>query len=480
MKKILFSITALAVAFGFTACSSEDEVLSNVKSGKTTVVAMTEAGTRTALSDDGAGAYDVVWSEGDKITIGGKEFTLEEGAGETSAKFTGTAPADGEYTAYYATTDGNVPTKQVYKEGAISNFPMTATATVTDGEIAPLQFTNVGGILRVTLKLKEGDAARNIKKIVVSSPQLSQDIELNCLTAVPLTEEGVPFDIAMPANNYEAMTLTFYDDGAYRCVRTLASGKSLVVERSKMTNASLTAKTWEFFGLCFTASEASTVSLSQNGGALEYSLNDGEWTEWANKTPISMASNDKVYLRLNIGKTWGQNAGFSMTGKLAASGNIMSLVDRTGLSKEIPCEECFKMLFMECTSLTSAPELPATTLTDYCYYDMFYKCSLTTAPELPATTLAKYCYDCMFSGCSSLTTAPKLPAMTLAEYCYASMFYGCKKIKKVTCLATDISATGCLNGWLSNVASSGIISVAKGMKDGKWEAPSHWSIAEIE
>ena len=81
MKKILFSIAALAVAFGFTACSSEDEVLSNVKSGKTTVVAMTEAGTRTALSDDGAGAYDVVWSDGDQITIGDQTFTLENGAG---------------------------------------------------------------------------------------------------------------------------------------------------------------------------------------------------------------------------------------------------------------------------------------------------------------------------------------------------------------------------------------------------------------
>lgn len=488
MKKILFSIATLAVAFGFTACSSEDEVLSNVKSGKTTVVAMTEAGTRTALSDDGAGAYDVVWSDGDQITIGDQTFTLENGAGSTTASFTGTAPADGSYTAYYATTDGTVSAIQTYAAGEISNFPMVATATVTDGEIAPLQFTNVGGILRVTLKLKEGDAARNIKKIVVSSPQLSQDIELNCPTAVPLTEEGVPFDIAMPANNYEAMTLTFYDDGAYRCVRTLASGKSLVVERSKMTNASLTAKTWEFFGLCFTASEASTVSVSSNGGTLEYLLNDGEWTEWADNTPISMASNDKVYMRRKItnapwtGKFTGPTFAMtgSLTGSLAASGNIMSLVDRTGLSKEIPCEYCFSMLFSQCTSLTSAPELPATTLTYGCYDQMFSECTnLTTAPELPAMTLAKYCYAMMFWKCSSLATAPVLSAPILTDYCYEDMFNGCKKIKKVTCLATDISATGCLIGWLSNAAFSGTIYVAKGMKD-KWAAPSRWSIAEIE
>jgi hypothetical protein len=60
--------------------------------------------------------------------------------------------------------------------------------------------------------------------------------------------------------------------------------------------------------------------------------------------------------------------------------------------------------------------LPVTRLTrDRCYSGMFQYCtSLTTAPELPATTLASYCYNQMFYGCTSLTTAPELPATTLA------------------------------------------------------------------
>ena len=61
---------------------------------------------------------------------------------------------------------------------------------------------------------------------------------------------------------------------------------------------------------------------------------------------------------------------------------------------------------------------------------MFSGCSnLATAPELPATTLANYCYDHMFSGCSNLTTAPELPATTLADYCYQYMFNDCTNIK---------------------------------------------------
>lgn len=43
--------------------------------------------------------------------------------------------------------------------------------------------------------------------------------------------------------------------------------------------------------------------------------------------------------------------------------------------------------------------------------------------------LADFCYDSMFRGCTSLTTAPSLPATTLADSCYYSMFYGCTSVK---------------------------------------------------
>ena len=61
----------------------------------------------------------------------------------------------------------------------------------------------------------------------------------------------------------------------------------------------------------------------------------------------------------------------------------------------------------------------------------------------------------MFRGCTSLTTAPELPATTLADYCYDSMFYGCSKLNSLTVYAQDISASNCTTNWLSGVASSG-------------------------
>jgi hypothetical protein len=123
---------------------------------------------------------------------------------------------------------------------------------------------------------------------------------------------------------------------------------------------------------------------------------------------------------------------FKMTGKIGASGNIMSLLyeDEFEGKLTIPCSYCYQCMFRGCTSLV-------------------------TAPELPATTLAEGCYNCMFYGCTSLTTAPELPATTLAGHCYRYMFDGCTKLNYITMLATDISASECLNNWVNGVSSTG-------------------------
>ena len=141
---------------------------------------------------------------------------------------------------------------------------------------------------------------------------------------------------------------------------------------------------------------------------------------------------------------------------------------------------CYDSMFLDCTSLTTAPELPATTLAIDCYADMFQGCtSLTTAPELPATTLANHCYDIMFYGCTKLTTAPELPATTLAKGCYYYMFSNCTSLNYIKCLATDISATDCTNGWVDGVASTGTFVKNPDMTSwttGTSGIPSNWTV----
>ena len=111
-------------------------------------------------------------------------------------------------------------------------------------------------------------------------------------------------------------------------------------------------------------------------------------------------------------------------------------------------DECYFYMLANCTSLTSAPELPATTLTRYCYGDLFAGCTnLKAAPELPATVLANGCYENLFSECISITSAPALPVTKLEGWCYSGMFYGCTSITTAPELPATTLVYHCYN-WM--------------------------------
>ena len=64
---------------------------------------------------------------------------------------------------------------------------------------------------------------------------------------------------------------------------------------------------------------------------------------------------------------------FVMTGRIAASGNINTLLNPDP-NADISLEGknyCYYSMFSDCSSLTQAPELPATTLANKCYFRMF-------------------------------------------------------------------------------------------------------------
>lgn len=176
--------------------------------------------------------------------------------------------------------------------------------------------------------------------------------------------------------------------------------------------------------LCFTAEKAmSTVAMAVNGTptkgqAFETSTDGTNWSVFTpGTTKITLANaGDKVYFRGDNTTVSESNATyykFVMSGKIAASGNIMSLLDKTCQSTIISNGYCYYYMFYGCRSLITAPALPATTLANNCYTEMFQDCtSLTTAPALPATKLTSGCYDMMFQGCRGL----KISATQTGEY----------------------------------------------------------------
>lgn len=117
---------------------------------------------------------------------------------------------------------------------------------------------------------------------------------------------------------------------------------------------------------------------------------------------------------------------------------------------------CYQYMFADCSSLTSAPVLPATDLTggNGCYAEMFQNCtSLTTPPALPATTLDEVCYWAMFAGCTALTSAPTLPATTMKTDCYQEMFYGCSSLTSAPALPATTLAESCYSYMFSDCSS---------------------------
>lgn len=194
-------------------------------------------------------------------------------------------------------------------------------------------------------------------------------------------------------------------------------------------------------------------------GTLEYFASNKTWTVWAGTTTLSAVDNDGeyvLYLR-GTGNTVITGLGadgpsdtyrWVLTGSdIACVGNIENLLDyATVESGQHPtmAEACYGYMFQNCTALTKAPALPATTLESNCYRSMFSGCtSLTQAPALPATTLVNYCYYQMFQSCTSLIQAPALPATTLADYCYYQMFEGCTSLTQAPALPATTLATNC-------------------------------------
>lgn len=198
--------------------------------------------------------------------------------------------------------------------------------------------------------------------------------------------------------------------------------------------------------LCFTAkADQSMLRLSQYGNPdiinLQTSFDGKSWTPYNVGDVITINSGEKVYFKAvgsnyKIASSPSEFYNFVTNGEFEASGNVNSLLEEdeeTARTMSLENRQfCYAYLFSG-TTLTTAPELPATTLAYGCYAMMFKGCtSLTQAPELPATTLADFCYYYMFENCTSLTQAPELPVGDLIESCYAYMFQGCTSLNYVS------------------------------------------------
>ena len=389
LDKVTINDQVVSVS-NYTGSFEMKDYLSNV-----TIMATYSKSGYTITTDSYSTADKLSANSGDKVNV---NFTKRDGYNLTSATFNGTTLTISDYKSSFTMPAANVEIKTIYT-------PIKYTIT-TDG------FAQVN----------KTSATANDNVNVTFTKRDGYNLTSATYNGTALSVSDYKSSFTMPAANVEIKTVY------------------TPIDYSKIDY------------LCFEVKAGTTVLLKKVGNAnpnIQYSFDKKTWSDFSELT----VDNDCcIYFKgvnpsgLNSYKDY---ASFDVSKEFKCCGNVMSLIDGVGEMTAIPngSECCFYRLFAGCP-LTTAPELPATTLAAECYLHMFYGCTnLTTTPELPATTLTISCYCGMFYGCTRLTAAPKLPATTLATYCYKTMFYGCTSLTTAPELPATTLAIACYD-WM--------------------------------
>ena len=454
MKK-LYAMILLAVVL-FAACTHEnDPVVKQIVTIQASIAH--DSDSRVALGE-GVNENKVSWTTGDKITLnigeGEYEFTWQSG---TTFAYTGggTLPGFDEVTSITATYASDYYITQTGDKEHVGNYmALSAEIRVSNGQnYGDLNFTFSHGtsVLKLTLS-NEAFKDANVTDITLKAgaevvaktateTTFTGDAENGSVTVYfaiqPATLENVTIHATCSGNPYSSSLGN----------KTVVAGKLYTVDvQEVLPNC-----------LIFEAEEDGQYLKIRPGDEeelnLQYSTNGTNWTDLESNTEVNFVDK-KLFLRgTAVNGTNGATIGFDNEIRVACSGDIRTLMNYENYS-DIQTSGNFQSLFYGCTSLTTAPALPATTLASKCYASMFYGCtSLTTASALPATILAEGCYRDMFSGCTSLTTAPALPATILASNCYSGMFSGCTSLNAAPALNATTLASSCYSGMFSGCTS---------------------------
>ena len=496
--KIMRRLMGCAAAIlALSACSESEDLLAAYHSDSKAVHITAQVGKASAdgftrSNPLGTAEEQAKFNENDEISVkadGQDAVTYQLNGNEwqpQGSKFLKWESDKMNFTAYYpATFNGTINQPTEYNKEA---------------DLAAADFMSFTGNVKnpgdnsLTLKMNRL-MARVVVEIAAFNDQYTKNATVNSLSirgvkAYKHETDGKFYALIDP--KYTPSTAPFLSlevaDGESKTTETLTTipttfvaGKSytykLTVGKNKISVSGISVTPWNTGTITegskaeqiiryvtFTAEAEQTFKMITKGNyaitGLQYSVDNGKWQNVEKDIPVTFGgTNGTLRLRgTNINGTasnWSEYSTITFTKpnvKVACTGDIRTLLDWRNYSTVDTKKARFCSLFDGCSVLTSAPELPATTLADNCYSFMFYGCtSLTSAPELKATTLAGSCYDNMFYGCTSLTSAPELKAKTLAVSCYNYMFSGCTKLSTVTMLAPSdqiLNTISCCYNWL--------------------------------
>ena len=485
--KIMRRLMGCAAAIlALTACSESEDLLAAYHSDSKAVHIMAQVGKASAdgftrSNPLGTAEEQAKFNENDEISVkaDGQDAVTYKLVGSEwqpqGDKFLKWEKETMNFTAYYPSTfNGNItqPTEYTSPESLAAADFMSFTGNVTNSGNNSLTLTMERKMARVVVEIA-GFNDQYTTDATVKSVTINGNIKA-------YKHSDNKFYALINPNSIPGATAPFLtlevEDGTSKTTETLtttptfAAGKSytykLTVGKNKVSIKGITVANWNTGTITdngkaeqiiryvtFTAEAEQKFKMTTNENytisGLQYSVKNGKWQDVVANTEVTFGG-EYGDLRLRGTNPNGTANGygtystitFTKDAPVACTGDIRTLLDWNNYNKVETHYAKFCYLFSGCSVLTSAPELPATTLAEDCYGRMFEGCTnLTTAPKLPAETLAELCYEGMFMNCSNLTSAPELPAETLASNCYQNMFWGCTKLSTVTMLAPSDKIT---------------------------------------
>ena len=485
--KMMKYMMCLATAFlALVACSDADDILSAYHSDPNAVHITAEVG--KASADGFTRSNPLGDADAQKKFNTDDEISVKaDGQAAVTYKFNGTEwiPQDDKFlkwesetmnfTAYYpASYTGGAPTQpmEYNSEASLAAADyMSFTGSQKNTGDNKLTLTMNRQMARVVVDIVgfndqyAGATVNSVNSLTIKGVKAYKhsDNKFYALI-VPCEAKSTENFLSLKVGDNNTETLTG--------IPALEAGKSytyeLTVGKNKVSVTGITVKDWTTDKiingvaeldtrpyLTFTAEETQTFMMKAQGGytisGLEFSLNGGEWTSVVADEGVDFGGTNST-LRLRGTNPNGTAESFSNystitftdASEVTCKGDIRTLLDYRNYATVATNQARFCNLFARCNALTSAPDLPATVLADYCYYGMFASCeNLVNAPALPAETLAGYCYTAMFQYCTNLETPPTLPAKTLKDHCYSSMFWACTNLKTAPQLPATTLAISC-------------------------------------
>ena len=471
--KIMRRLMGCAAAIlALSACSESEDLLSAFHSDPNAVRITAQVGKASAdgftrSNPLGTAEEQAKFNENDEISVkadGQDAVTYKYDGKEWQPqgnKFLKWEKETMNFTAYYpATFNGTItqPTEYNSLESLAAADFMSLSGSQTNTNGNQLTLTMERKMARVIVEIASFND-QYTKNATVNSLSISgvkafkhSDGKFYALIDPNYTPSTAPF-LSLEVKDGESTTTEKYTTTPTAFVAGKSYTYQLKVGKNKISVSGISVTPWntkEITGgkaeapyVTFKANEEQKFKMTTYGdytiSGLEYSVKDSEWASVVAGTEITFGgTHGNLRLRGTNSKgtasVWNEYSTITFTDKnvkVACTGDIRTLLNWRNYNIVETYHAKFCSLFKNCNVLTSAP-------------------------ELPATTLAGFCYDGMFSGCTSLTAAPELKATKLVASCYDNMFYGCTKLSTVTMLAPSdqiSNATRYCYNWLYNAGT---------------------------